>query len=338
MACRTNFNILHWNTNGIQHKTFELTQVLNKLNIDICLINETKLIKKDKIYFANYKMLRKDREGENRGGGLIILIKHDIKFSQIQSKTTICESLGIKIDNTALFSIYQRPQSKINRDEINSLLNSCNSCIILGDFNARHRNWGCITNNSNGVQLNNFISSSSANLIFPTNYTYIPSQQNMNPSTIDLGIVCNINKGIKIETLNELNSDHLPIQITINDSNIPLIQLTPTRNTKKTNWNKFQNNLNEFINKVSGDALNLENVDEKIETFSEAITESLNESTPIIINKKATDLPENIKKIINQRNYFRRKYQKKQIYEYKHLYNQLNNIIKKEIHEWRNDT
>ena len=286
MAYRTNFNILHWNANSIQYKSCELTQVLNKYNIDICMINKTKLIKKDKIYFPNYKMLRKEREGDVRGGGLIILIKHDIKFSLIQTKTTSCESLGIKINNTALFSVYQKPQNKINRNELNSLLNSCNSCSILGDLNARHRNWGCITNNSNGRQLNNLINNSSANLIFPTNYTFILSQNNMNPSTIDLGIVRNISSGIEIKVLNVLNSDHLPVQVIINDSNIPLINLNPPKNTKKTDWNKFQNNLNDFVNNNTSDTLNLDNVDNKIDAFSTAITKSLNDSTPVIKNKK----------------------------------------------------
>ena len=50
------------------------------------------------------------------------------------------------------------------------------------------------------------------------------------------------------------------------------------------------------------------------------------------------ELPENIKKLINQRNYYRHKYQNRHIYEYKQLYNQLNNVIKNAIHEWRNDT
>ena len=65
--------------------------LLKEENIHVFLIQETKLIKKDKDpKIPGYTTLKKDRKQtraneENRGGGLIIGIRHDTPFKEIKT-------------------------------------------------------------------------------------------------------------------------------------------------------------------------------------------------------------------------------------------------------------
>ena len=94
---------------GWQRRRFANTrEFLNDNKIDIFLIQETKLVTKDKTpQFPGYTVLRRDRlqwkgKENNRGGGLITGIKDNIPFREanidLRSKDDeITESLTIEI-------------------------------------------------------------------------------------------------------------------------------------------------------------------------------------------------------------------------------------------------
>ena len=87
-------NILQFNVDTLASKLEELKLLLKEENIHVFLIQETKLIKKDKDpKIPGYTTLRKDRKQtlsneENRGGGLIIGIRHDTPFKEIKTRNT----------------------------------------------------------------------------------------------------------------------------------------------------------------------------------------------------------------------------------------------------------
>ena len=63
-----NLNILQYNINGISGKLDELLHFMEKDNIKIAAIQETKLTDKSKLpNINNFNMVRKDR-GVNKGG------------------------------------------------------------------------------------------------------------------------------------------------------------------------------------------------------------------------------------------------------------------------------
>ena len=75
-----NLNILQYNINGISGKLDELLHFMEKDNIKIAAIQETKLTDKSKLpNINNFNMVRKDR-GVNKGGGVAFLIHEDIPF------------------------------------------------------------------------------------------------------------------------------------------------------------------------------------------------------------------------------------------------------------------
>lgn len=89
--------VISINVNSIAHmqKRSSLSKLLHKLQPDIVLLNETKLNSRHKIEFKNYTAIRQDRPHSTKGGGVAILIKHPIKFEQINEN---CHSAENKLE------------------------------------------------------------------------------------------------------------------------------------------------------------------------------------------------------------------------------------------------
>ncbi len=67
--------ILQWNAAGLTTKQHELRLRFNNDSIDICLIEEIKLLPKDTTpSFSRFCAIRADRPTNQRGGGLLALI------------------------------------------------------------------------------------------------------------------------------------------------------------------------------------------------------------------------------------------------------------------------
>ena len=68
-------------------KKVELIQYLKECNPHFVTLNETKIRSQHQMKIPNYNIIRKERENPGRGvgGGVAILIRKDIKFSQIDT-------------------------------------------------------------------------------------------------------------------------------------------------------------------------------------------------------------------------------------------------------------
>ncbi|EFA13335.2 putative RNA-directed DNA polymerase from transposon X-element-like Protein [Tribolium castaneum] len=111
--------------------------------------------------------------------------------------------------------------------------------FLFGDLNSKHTTWNCQLNNTNGNLILNYTDTNNLEVIFPINsHTHFPYNINHNPSTIDIGIIKNLNCTTPI-TLDPLPSDHLPIYTEIKLNNP--ISLNPNNYNKNINWKKFKN-------------------------------------------------------------------------------------------------
>ena len=61
-------------------RRYDLQSFLNRNNIDIALISETKLNHRHKVSIQNYDAIRNDRQSAQRGGGTAIIIRNDIRY------------------------------------------------------------------------------------------------------------------------------------------------------------------------------------------------------------------------------------------------------------------
>ncbi|CAD6229471.1 GSCOCG00006611001-RA-CDS [Cotesia congregata] len=212
----------HWNANGLEHKDYELKNFILSYDLDIMLVNETKTPDRYNFKLNGFSSLKKDRPGKQSGGGLLIIINNRIKYSEIDidfDNTTI-ESLGININNdVTLYTTYVRPEitnntNKIDTNELDKLIKNTNKAILIGDFNAKHTTWKCKTNNTNGKILFNYANKNNLTILAPDRYTLYPANSNQ-PNIVDFAILKNLNASI--ETVDELDSDHMPIIMTLGE-------------------------------------------------------------------------------------------------------------------------
>ena len=226
--------ILQFNSNGIKSSSAELNSFLSKQNVVVVAIQETKLRPFSKSpNFANYAIRRRDR-GTDRGGGLCFLIHHstpytDLDISGIYPNDGHVELLGITIlienNPTNIINIYIPPASSCAPGysfDIFPLLNFLDGgdALVLGGVNAHHDSWFSTSNDSRGDSISASIDTSpfvSLNLDSPTR---LPT--NGSPSSPDLSLAsAHIASSFSWSTSISLNSNHLPILLSILDSSPP---------------------------------------------------------------------------------------------------------------------
>jgi len=146
---KNKLKIAHINVQSIManSKIEELNVICNDTKLDIICLSETwlkKVIRNNvfKLFLSDYQIIRKDRKIK-RGGGLLILIKKNIKFEILNvDNCGIIEVLFIKLvnKNITLGCCYRPPNSLISdldtfEDCLTNLFLNQNNLILLGDFN-----------------------------------------------------------------------------------------------------------------------------------------------------------------------------------------------------------
>ena len=210
--------LTHWNANGLRKNLNEVKQFLIEENIDIMLLNETKLKSLSKFKVTGYQCVRKERDNDKAGGGVMILVKDKIQYSEVFLSLSSIEAVAIKLrDNLIIVSAYNPPKSKLLINDLNILNKLGKKILIYGDFNAKNTYWNCRNNNANGKIILDFAINRMFQIIAPDGPTLYPYNSNT-LSTVDIGLARNLKCDINLEILNKFNSDHLPINITLTNS------------------------------------------------------------------------------------------------------------------------
>jgi hypothetical protein len=118
--------IVQININGISNKSHELNDFVKTHDVDILLVQETKLNPDSKTpLIQNFSAIRKDRTS-NKGGGLITYVKTNITFSDIKVPLQLndnfieVQNIKIHLDNTKfinLVNLYIAPRDFKNKDK-----------------------------------------------------------------------------------------------------------------------------------------------------------------------------------------------------------------------------
>ena len=206
--------------------------------------------------FPGFTSVRRGRPGVRGGGGLLTLIHHSIKFTELPTDhlfpgDSTTEHLGVAVawgDTTInIINIYIPPASSCPthfRPDLSLLLNPNDTTIVMGDFNAHNAAWYSSTRDAaaagRGSAIVEAINDSNLtllNLDFPTR---LPKSGN--PSSPDLTL-CSPHLALDADwtPLTTLNSDHLPIIITIDHdlSSLPDPPRHTFTNFRRARWNDF---------------------------------------------------------------------------------------------------
>lgn len=329
--------VAFWNSQSIYNKTAEVHYFLTKHKIDVLLINETWLAPNKNIYIAGYNCIKKDRLN-NIGGGVAIIIKKNIKYCTVPQPPTITMehiTISIKTNNDEeiyMTSLYNKPQNKLNTNELEEIMKQNTKIIVAGDYNAHNTIWNCRKTNTNGTSLEQICLRKNWIIEYPDTPTHYSG--NAEPSTIDLAVV----KGLHITkpiSLPELPSNHNPVIFEIRQ------QKLKTHNKKlydytKADWKHFRHTLNSNIY-LPPDIQTNNAIDTAVRHITELIKQASTESIPLKTEISQNHVPANIKSLIHSRNVIRRQWQRSRQLHLKEEMRQLTTKIKRELKNYQNE-
>ena len=238
----------------------------------IAAVQETKLTSKSKQPTTpNYTFVRQYR-GVNKGGGLGFLVHKDVSFTLLKTPPTLeqdphLETLTISIpgeqSSLNIRNVYLPPVSSCNTPNYVPPLNELTTGLgdnyyVLGDVNAHHTLWHSgATNDARGEALADVISNQDCAIINLDQPTRVANNSATAPDVSIASISLLPTTNWKVE--NKLNSDHLPITISVS-ATLKKFNSKPQTfiNFSKADWPKFQS----FTEKEFSKAKKVDNIHE----------------------------------------------------------------------------
>jgi len=334
--------IINWNANGIKHNRNTFAAFLSAHNVDIACVSETHLITSDKIKFNGYTTYRKDRLAVRPSGGVSIIIKTKIKHQQsylpsLQTLEAVAISISINHSITTIISAYQSPSFQMYTNDFEKILNSYQRILLVGDLNCKHTTWNCKATNANGRKLFKYLSNSSTIMCAPDTPTYFQYDQNRSSDILDVILQKSNRFSINQKPLFELDSDHLPIKITI-DASVSFSIPTRKLITGKPNWEKFKQHITQNLI-IPKNILNISNADNAVKHLREIICQAANTCSAKPNTEtnyySPNQLPHSILKLIKSKHQTRRLWQLHRLPQDRVKLNYLTKKVKDSLEEHR---
>ena len=247
--------LVQFNCNGIHSSKTEIQDFIDKYQVKIVALQETKLNAKSKQpSFLNYNLVKRDRPAGGRGGGIAFLIHHSVRFVNLDTSELVLnndltielQGISANIDNQDLkiFNVYIPPVSANTQyqPDISRILDVDDDAIILGDFNAHNEAWQSGLSDDRGDFLAQQVENSNFFILNSNSQTRLPS--NGSPSSPDISMIsAHLALSVTWETSTSLNSDHLPICITFIDDQPPPRTAKSYVNYKRAKWGLLSSEL-----------------------------------------------------------------------------------------------
>jgi len=329
--------ILQWNADSLSAKLPELKEYIKKEEIDIFLIQETKLIPKDKTpKIPSYTIKRQDRPQKkgresNRGGGLITGIRKSIPFRVSRTEFAgkeddISEWLSVEIplkDNQKLrlTNVYIPPvrntPEERNRNRGTQLTPekwpAMKFDCLFGDFNAHSDIWsdvvamGVVSENARGGEIEGWLETTGMMCLNDSSKTTRTNRSSEGSDTSpDISFVHASQLGMFTWNVgDQLGADHKPVVITYEDKySIPEVNTKPKYKWKFKNakWDQFTDEVERTLD---------ESCDSSAEKMERELSSKIVKAANLHVGKKKISesnkpwMTEEIKKAITERNRLR---------------------------------
>lgn len=346
--------ILIWNAHSINNKLDETFIYLVNHNIDIALITESWLKSDKSLFHQNYKAYNLNRQ-TNSKGGVIILVKRNIKHSLLPSfNLQIIEALGIDI--TTYQGNFRVIVAYFNGGTTNTVLNKFKSdiqiltafrtkYIIGGDLNAKHPHWNNFKNNRAGTVLYNEMLSNNFTVQFPNSPTHYNPNSKYG-STLDIALTNCPQLIQNMKSVQDLSSDHLPVHFDLNSPSQFYGNKLEQLNYAAANWAYYKTFINGKINLCSDSPVRniatTMDIDQRVQDLNNIILLAKEKAIPYFKSRtnnknELLQLPTATKMLISLRNTRRRQWQRTRDPCMKEIVNELNQRIKAEIQILRNN-
>ena len=146
-------NIVSWNCQGLRPKWKELQNYFPDSQIDILALNETFLKPKFKFHLPGYDIYKNDRLVGTKGG-VAILMKKDIivnqewkneHFNVITNNEALTIETELQNGEKVILATIYCPNGNLSSRLFRMINALSNQAIFLGDFNSKHKQFGCHT-------------------------------------------------------------------------------------------------------------------------------------------------------------------------------------------------
>lgn len=191
------------------------------------------------------------------------------------------------------------PTKKILYPEFDDILTLSSPTIIGGDFNSANIAWNNTKTDSRGRSPANYVDNRGYAILAPLQPTRpsIRKDSSYN-SVLDFFLVKNITNVNQLITMNALSSDHLPVTLTLNQTQIKETRLY--LDYKNADWTNYTNTLEHYQNKHNHIPLTIQQIDDEILN----LTKEINSAKDLAIKKKPIpvntfQINDNIKKLIS---------------------------------------
>ena len=346
--------IMHWNCFALTvQRNFELKHFLKRNKPDIFMIQELKLNNEQanlRLRYEGYSTYHKIRNTNSQfGGGVAILINEKISHTQILDLDVSLELIGLRLEikkfTLDVFSYYNRPGDIISKSFFESYLINGNCSILLGDLNSKCAAVGCKKIDNSGKILEEVLENPEISLFNDDTPTYNCFSDHTYWEILDLAIGSSSLTGLisSFEVLEEsMNSDHnvISLKLTINGSkpkeDTNVIQRF---NFAKADWPLFYNLLQDFSNSLELSTIEEMDINSLNSFTTEKIIEVADKTIPKFKKSFRKSFPQEILKLIKERNIARRKVKKdkKKTPELKTEYNRLTNIVHQAIYNYESN-
>ena len=335
---------MFWNCQGIRPKRKELQLYLTENSIDIIALNETFLNKKYTFKVPGYDTIRKDRSTGVKGG-VAFLVKHGLVVNKEYRNEdfniiTDNEALAINLElsnnqNLTLATIYC-PNGNPSSSLFHTISNLSDNVMFIGDFNSKLESFGCAKKNTSGPMLKTI--QNKLNLIYLNNdeHTHM-DRANGSTDILDMAFVSpNLAiHDIQFQIGDDLGSDHLPIEISIDT--------TPHRNTytnhtkykfDQTDREVFESTLEEALGSADfSGPMSTSDLDKYADFIIAAISTAVDKAIPISksVRPESTPISDETRALIKEKRKLRRLYSQKKDPAVKTRINQLQKQVKEDL-------
>jgi hypothetical protein len=326
-----------WNAQSLQSKLSELSLFIEKNQIKIVAVTETRGKPLMKFHLPLFNCTKVDRPH----GGIALFVHRSLKYKIskiIQSE--IGEALFAEIftDKTSFHFCVTYNSPSCNKDQYKklheSILSLPGAVLVAGDFNAKHKAWNNSCSNHKGFILKKLCDDKNYD-IYPTSEpTHLPANGHA-PSFLDFIVAKSINFIHCLKVHHELSSDHFPVSFKL-DVNFESIDLKHF-NFKKAKWKDFRHELDFEAISIADKFKNL-NIESDIEKCVDLIVDKIHEACENNIPRKSPfkfryPFSQEIDKIRIERNRLRNAYRKNQDESHRREMNRLNRLIKRKTDE-----
>ena len=310
--------LLQWNADGIKTKVGELEMRLKERDIDLAMIQESKLEKGQRTpHIKGYIAIREDRQG-TRGGGLLNYVRDSLVYEIVDRRTkTATESLTIRIRMTrkkwiTATNVYCPPKNSTGHTiqlDLNSIPVSPSS-IICGDINAHSPVWDeSQPEDARGEDVVEWACHKSLDILNDGSATRInkATEAGSSPDVTLCGSVWKSKCVWSVDDEDLGGSDHSAIIIVVNSAtkHQSIFEKTPRWRSNGVNWSDFRNEIESEMDSLpETDDLNM-----RVNRFNDILLEAAYAHVRKVKPSKKSHswMTPKCRRLIKERNQLRRK-------------------------------